>query len=290
MANINTNNHCEVCLQTNKNLIKNINKFIVLFLENNVSEYITDVGSVIENLESKAVQTELKKVLSNKKTNKQKKKKNNNIKKNRTSYIFFCLEYRKKIKEEMEGISTTDITKELGKRWKMLKEDDSRRNEYNKFIKLAEQDKIRYQSEMDNIEQTVCVQESKQVASEQESEQVVSEQESEQVVSEQESEQVVDEQESKQLVDEQESKQVVDEQESKQVVDEQESKQVVSEQEKKGKKKQTTKKIKPFVNFSKKQRPILKERYPELKPKEITKLLSTEWKQLSKEEKEEYNI
>ena len=254
MANINTNNHCEVCLQTNKNLIKNINKFIVLFLENNVSEYITDVGSVIENLESKAVQTELKKVLSNKKTNKQKKKKNNNIKKNRTSYIFFCLEYRKKIKEEMEGISTTDITKELGKRWKMLKEDDSRRNEYNKFIKLAEQDKIRYQSEMDNIEQTVCVQESKQVASEQESEQVVSEQESEQVV------------------------------------DEQESKQVVSEQEKKGKKKQTTKKIKPFVNFSKKQRPILKERYPELKPKEITKLLSTEWKQLSKEEKEEYNI
>ena len=255
MANINTNNHCEVCLQTNKNLIKNINKFIVLFLENNVSEYITDVGSVIENLESKAVQTELKKVLSNKKTNKQKKKKNNNIKKNRTSYIFFCLEYRKKIKEEMEGISTTDITKELGKRWKMLKEDDSRRNEYNKFIKLAEQDKIRYQSEMDNIEQAVCVQESKQVASEQESEQVVSEQ-------------VVSEQESKQLVDEQ----------------------VVDEQEKKGKKKQTTKKIKPFVNFSKKQRPILKERYPELKPKEITKLLSTEWKQLSKEEKEEYNI
>ena len=273
MANINTNNHCEVCLQTNKNLIKNINKFIVLFLENNVSEYITDVGSVIENLESKAVQTELKKVLSNKKTNKQKKKKNNNIKKNRTSYIFFCLEYRKKIKEEMEGISTTDITKELGKRWKMLKEDDSRRNEYNKFIKLAEQDKIRYQSEMDNIEQTVCVQESKQVASEQESEQVVSEQESEQVVSEQESEQVV-------------SEQVVSEQESKQLVDEQ----VVDEQEKKGKKKQTTKKIKPFVNFSKKQRPILKERYPELKPKEITKLLSTEWKQLSKEEKEEYNI
>lgn len=253
MANINTTNHCEVCLQTNKNLIKNINKFIVLFLENNVSEYITDVGSVIENLESKVVQTELKKVLSNKKTNKQKKKKNNNIKKNRTSYIFFCLEYRKKIKEEMEGISTTDITKELGKRWKMLKEDDSRRNEYNKFIKLAEQDKIRYQSEMDNIEQVVCVQESKQVVSEQE------------------------------------SKQVVDEQESKQV-DEQESEQVVSEQEKKGKKKQTTKKIKPFVNFSKKQRPILKERYPELKPKEITKLLSTEWKQLSKEEKEEYNI
>lgn len=65
-------------------------------------------------------------------------------KRSKSSYLFFCSESRPTVKSEMpEGTKNTDITRELGKRWNVLKAD----GKTGKFDKLAAKDKERYQTE-----------------------------------------------------------------------------------------------------------------------------------------------
>jgi hypothetical protein len=66
----------------------------------------------------------------------------------KSAYLFFCAEYRQTVKDDL-GADTkvTEITKELGSRWNMLKNDSSRASELAKFTKAADGDKQRYNDE-----------------------------------------------------------------------------------------------------------------------------------------------
>jgi hypothetical protein len=72
-------------------------------------------------------------------------------KKNKSSYMFFCVDEREKIKQERSELNNKEIVVELGARWKTLKESDQDRLKY--YEKLATEDKERYSREKDsNVE------------------------------------------------------------------------------------------------------------------------------------------
>ena len=93
--------------------------------------------SVDENIEEN-VKTKSKKT----------KKEKSSIKKNKSSYLFFCDEERLKIKKEKLELSNKEIICELANRWKNVKDDPKK---IEKFVKLAESDKNRYENEKKNI-------------------------------------------------------------------------------------------------------------------------------------------
>ena len=82
----------------------------------------------------------------NKKTKKTKDK--NAPKGAKSAYILFCSEERAQVKEDMPNIDSKEVLAELGKRWKVLKDNDEDR--YNEFQKMAEKDKVRFKTEMEN--------------------------------------------------------------------------------------------------------------------------------------------
>ena len=68
----------------------------------------------------------------------------NGPKRSKSSYLFFCAANRSIVKTETpEGTKNTDITRELGKRWNIIKA----AGKTAKFDKLAAKDKERYQTE-----------------------------------------------------------------------------------------------------------------------------------------------
>ncbi len=67
-------------------------------------------------------------------------------KRGRSAYIFYCQDYRPVVKQEMGDAKATEVTTELGRRWTSLR--DAGGDEYDKYVKLAEEDKARYESEM----------------------------------------------------------------------------------------------------------------------------------------------
>lgn len=69
----------------------------------------------------------------------------NEPKKNKSSYMFFCVDCREEIKTENSGIDNKSIITEIGSRWKALKETNPDKVKY--YEDLAEQDKKRYQDE-----------------------------------------------------------------------------------------------------------------------------------------------
>ncbi|MFB6198352.1 MAG: HMG-box domain-containing protein [Halobacteriaceae archaeon] len=66
-------------------------------------------------------------------------------KRNFSAYMLFCRDKRDAIKAENPGMKVTEITSELGKRWKMLYADDRKAYE-----ECAAQDKTRYAQEMED--------------------------------------------------------------------------------------------------------------------------------------------
>ena len=68
------------------------------------------------------------------------------IKKNKSSYMFFCAENRQVVKDECPELNNKQIITELGARWKKLKESgDSEKLKH--YETLAAQDKERYAKE-----------------------------------------------------------------------------------------------------------------------------------------------
>ena len=87
-----------------------------------------------------------------------KKKKNvSSVKKNKSAYMFFCIEDREKIKKEGLTLSNKEIITEMAKRWKKLNESNSK--ELQRFQKLAEDDKNRYSNEKNKPSSDVVVEE-----------------------------------------------------------------------------------------------------------------------------------
>ena len=86
---------------------------------------------------------------SKEKTKKTKKTKDKNAPKGaKSGYILFCSDERSQVKEDMPTIDSKEVLAELGKRWKQLKDEDAAR--YNEYQKMAEKDKIRFKTEMEN--------------------------------------------------------------------------------------------------------------------------------------------
>lgn len=84
-----------------------------------------------------------------KKGKKEKKEKKTGPKRNKSAYLYFCQHERAAVKESL-GKDTTakEVTQELGKKWNELKEDDTRTDEYQEYVRLAEEDKKRYKDEL----------------------------------------------------------------------------------------------------------------------------------------------
>lgn len=60
-----------------------------------------------------------------------------------SAYILFCKDHRDEIKNKNPSFKVTDITKELGERWKSITEKDKK-----KYEKMAGEDKTRYTEAM----------------------------------------------------------------------------------------------------------------------------------------------
>ena len=73
-------------------------------------------------------------------------------KRNKTAYIYFCSDKRPDAKSELgDDAKATEVTALLGKMWKELKEDDDRSDEMEKYIKMAADDKSRYEDETKKV-------------------------------------------------------------------------------------------------------------------------------------------
>ena len=70
----------------------------------------------------------------------------------KSSYLFYCADERSTVKEEMPTAKPTEVTAELGRRWKLLKasEEPNDTERYERYTKAAEEDKQRYQMEIDS--------------------------------------------------------------------------------------------------------------------------------------------
>ena len=119
---------------------KAINEFFTAFLENHGDE---DILSKWKE-ESKG----LNKIM--KKKEKKEKKKSSGLSKNKSAYIFFCLEERAEIAKENPELSSKEITKILAKNWSDLKENDEDR--LAELKEKALKDKERYTKEKSDSE------------------------------------------------------------------------------------------------------------------------------------------
>ena len=71
----------------------------------------------------------------------------NKPKRAKSAYIFFCAEMREQAKENLGGdAKMSEVGKELGRLWNQIKNTD----EVNQYQALADEDKVRYQKEMDS--------------------------------------------------------------------------------------------------------------------------------------------
>ena len=70
-------------------------------------------------------------------------------KKPKSSWLFFCEEERKNLKDEEDAPKGKDVLAELAARWKALKEKGGKK--YNKFDTMAKNDKERYAEDMKNF-------------------------------------------------------------------------------------------------------------------------------------------
>ena len=77
------------------------------------------------------------------------KKDPNKPKKAKTSYMFYCDQLRKDLKDELAEIKITEQSKKFAALWNNLKD-----NEKEPFILLAENDKSRYEDEMNEYAQS----------------------------------------------------------------------------------------------------------------------------------------
>jgi hypothetical protein len=119
---------------------KAINEFFTAFLENHGDEEILSKWKE----ESKG----LNKIM--KKKEKKEKKKSSGLSKNKSAYIFFCLEERAEIAKENPELSSKEITKILAKNWSDLKENDEDR--LAELQEKALKDKERYTKEKSDSE------------------------------------------------------------------------------------------------------------------------------------------
>jgi hypothetical protein len=94
------------------------------------------------------------------KKGKGKKEKDPNMpKRPKTGYIFFSAEERVKVKEDNPSLGFGDITKQVSAKWKEMTDDDK-----EPYLKLAQQDKERYEKEMSKFKSSAAASRKKKKA------------------------------------------------------------------------------------------------------------------------------
>ena len=78
------------------------------------------------------------------------KKDPNQPKRSKTSYMFFCEENRATVLKKNPTAKLGDVSKILGNQWKALSD-----KKKAKFVKMAEEDKVRYESDMEKYQNTL---------------------------------------------------------------------------------------------------------------------------------------
>jgi hypothetical protein len=185
-------------------------------------------------------------------------------KRSKSAYLFFCADNRDAVKTENPEMKATEITAELGRRWNELKDNESRVEELKKYEDQAEQDKLRYESEKAGGVK-LSTQKSKKATKKSDTTQ-------KQTKTTATEEEDVGTKTSKSKV------------KSKVKTPKAETTQPTTTTEK-----QTGDKTSNgYQAFCTARRPELKEQFPKAKATEITKKLSVAWKNLSKEEQEEW--
>lgn len=201
------------------------------------------------------------------KTEKKTKVKKEGPKKNKSAYMFFCVDARKEINKEQEGkedkMDNKEIVREQGRRWTEVKKDDKKREYYEK---LAADDKKRYEQEKEAFGPVEKTKKSKK-----------------------------EDKEEKKVTKKPKSKkkdEVVEEKEEEDSDSEPSEKeeQAGSASEEEEPKVEETKKtrVNGYINYTKEMRDKVKKANPKLAPKEVTAELSKQWKALSESEKEKY--
>jgi len=120
-------------------IVDNISEFVVSLIESNKS------SNLIDAWKSKKNQEMLGKVI----------KKNNIMikdpdkpKRGKSGYLYFCAEYRDKIKKENPQMTVKEVVRKLGVLWQKMKVDGNNM-EVKKFEKMSLDDRNRYKTEMD---------------------------------------------------------------------------------------------------------------------------------------------
>ena len=78
------------------------------------------------------------------------KKDPNQPKRSKTSYMFFCEENRASVLKKNPTAKLGDVSKILGNQWKALSD-----KKKAKFVKLADEDKVRYEGDMEKYQNTL---------------------------------------------------------------------------------------------------------------------------------------
>jgi hypothetical protein len=109
-----------------------------------------DIEDVYEAWPSK--EAEVKAIIEAKPKSKTSSKDPNKPKRARSAYIFYSQEVRPQVKSEMPGEKSTEVTKEIAARWKVLKQStkQSDKTKVAKYTKMAEDDKKRATEEMES--------------------------------------------------------------------------------------------------------------------------------------------
>jgi hypothetical protein len=206
-------------------------------------------------------------------TKKTKKKKSSGPKKGLSAYIFFCKNVRDSIKKEQPTLSTKEITSALGKKWMSLSEEEK-----EPYVKLAVDDKSRFEEEKKNY----------------------SEDDTNKEVSKKPTKKEVEKPTKKEV--EKPTKKEVEKPTKKEV--EKPSKKLSKKEDKKASKKPSkkaskkpskkaskkpSKKSSGFVLFCEEERPSLEDENPDLSSQQLVKQLTKSWNSLEEEERSDYN-
>lgn len=132
-------------IMTNQTNMKNMNDFVLNFLENAGAEDFIDVWEQDDN--QKELKVLLEKLRPRVQRTSKKAKDPNKPKRANSAYLFFCKDQRSVIKEEHPEMNAKEITSELGARWQVVKDDEDAIAEY---VAQALEDKKRYNDEKDD--------------------------------------------------------------------------------------------------------------------------------------------
>lgn len=117
--------------------VENLSQFVVDFIQSNKNPNFNEAWYSKKNQEA------LYKII---KKNNITVKDPNKPKRGKSGYLYFCAEYREKMKKDNPDLTVKEIVSKLGILWKQMKKDNN--PEVKRFEKMSIDDRDRYKTEM----------------------------------------------------------------------------------------------------------------------------------------------